>query len=288
VSAKVALDEIAPLLQAGLRSLGAAVLLALWVRWRGLPLWQRDCTGGPGLLAGLLFAAEFGCIFAGLQFTTASRMAVFLYTAPFVVAIGMPFIVRSERLAPLQWLGLAGAFAGVVLAFSEGLFDTAAAPAGKQQWIGDLLGVAAAVLWASTTLLLRATRLASAAPEKTLLYQLVVSAVALLAASAAAVEAWPRTLSVTGGASMAFQIVVVTFASYLTWFWLIRHYPATRISAFTLLTPVAGLLAGVWLLGEPLTLRLMLALATVCIGIALVNRRVVPATPPTRTSETST
>ncbi|MCE2916511.1 MAG: DMT family transporter [Rubrivivax sp.] len=288
VAAKVALDEIAPLLQAGLRSLGAAVLLALWVRWRGLPLWQRDGTGGPGLLAGLLFAAEFGCIFAGLQFTTASRMAVFLYTAPFVVAIGMPFIVRSERLAPLQWLGLAGAFAGVVLALSEGLFDTAAAPAGKQQWIGDLLGVAAAVLWASTTLLLRATRLASAAPEKTLLYQLVVSAVALLAASAVAGEAWPRTLSVTGGASMAFQIVVVTFASYLTWFWLIRHYPATRISAFTLLTPVAGLLAGVWLLGEPLTLRLMLALATVCIGIALVNRRVVPATPPTRTSETST
>ena len=42
---------------------------------------------------------------------------------------------------------------------------------------------------------------------------------------------------------LAFQIVVVTFASYLVWFWLLRHYPATRLSAFTLLTPVFGLLA---------------------------------------------
>jgi drug/metabolite transporter (DMT)-like permease len=288
VAAKVALGEIAPLLQAALRSLGAAVLLTAWALLRGLPIWQRDGTAGAGLVAGLLFAAEFACIFAGLQFTSASRMAVFLYLAPFVVAIGMPFIVRSERLSPLQWLGLAGAFGGVVLAFSEGLIDANAANAAHgRQWIGDLLGVAAAVLWGSTTLLLRATRLGNALPEKTLLYQLVVSSAALLAASAAAGETLPHSLSLAGWALMAFQIVVVTFASYLTWFWLIRHYPATRISAFTLLTPVAGLLAGVALLGEPLTLRLVLALVAVCIGIALVNRRVPLAVPSPAPSPTT-
>jgi drug/metabolite transporter (DMT)-like permease len=277
VAAKSALVEIAPLLQAGLRSLGAALLLAAWVLARGLPIWRRDGTAGAGVLAGLLFAAEFACIFAGLQFTTASRMAVFLYLAPFVVALGMPLIARGERLGPLQWLGLAGAFSGVVLAFSEGLFAPAAG-LGPRAWIGDALGVAAAVLWGATTLLLRATKLGEALPEKTLLYQLVVSAAALLAASAWAGEAWPRSVSGQGLALMAFQIVVVTFASYLVWFWLIRHYPATRISAFTLLTPVAGLRAGVWLLGEPLTLRLVLALGLVCTGIALVNRS--PARPP--------
>jgi drug/metabolite transporter (DMT)-like permease len=276
VAAKTALNEIAPLLQAGLRSLGAALLLAGWVLARGLPIWQRDGTTGAGVLAGLLFAAEFACIFAGLQFTTASRMAVFVYLAPFVVALGMPFIARGERLSPGQWAGLAGAFGGVVLAFSEGLFEPVAG-LGPRAWIGDLLGVAAAVLWGATTLVLRATRLGDALPEKTLLYQLVVSALALLAASAWAGEAWPRSLSAGGAALMGFQIVVVTFASYLTWFWLIRHYPATRISAFTLLTPVAGLLAGVLLLGEPLTLRLVTALLLVAIGIALVNRAPRPA-----------
>jgi drug/metabolite transporter (DMT)-like permease len=75
---------------------------------------------------------------------------------------------------------------------------------------------------------------------------------------------------------MLFQIAVVTFASYLAWFWLVRHYVATKVAAFTLLTPVFGLLAGVGLLGEPLTLRLVVALLAVCAGIWLVNHATAP------------
>ncbi len=269
VAAKVSLTQVPPLLQAGVRSLGAAVLLLLWARWRGLPMFGRDGTGPAGWLAGALFAAEFGCIFVGLQYTTASRMAVFLYLSPFVVAAGMPFIARNERLAPLQIVGLVLAFAGVVRAFAEGF---AAPSAGPRQWLGDALGIAGAVLWGVTTLVMRASKLATTLPEKTLLYQLVFSGVALTLASVLAGEAWPRALSLTVSLTMAFQIAVVTFASYLAWFWLVRHYVATKVAAFTLLTPVFGLLAGVVLLGDALTTRLLVALAAVCIGIALVNQ----------------
>jgi drug/metabolite transporter (DMT)-like permease len=272
VATKIALTDIPPLTQAALRSAGAALLLAAWARWRGIVLVQRDGTLAGGLLAGALFAAEFACIFVGLQYTAASRMVVFIYLAPFVVALGMPFIVRSERLAPLQWLGLALAFGGVAWAFAEG-FAPDSAPASAQQWIGDALGLAAALLWGGTTLAIRATRLAAAAPEKTLAYQLVVSALLLGVAALALGEAWPRRVGALAAGALAFQIVVVTFASYLAWFWLVRHYPATRISAFTLLTPVSGLAAGVALLGEPLTARLGMALAAVVLGLMLVNRR---------------
>lgn len=274
VAAKVSLTELPPLLQSGLRSLGAAVLLLAWMRWRGIAVWGRDGTAGPGVLAGVFFAAEFACLFIGLQFTSASRMAVFLYLAPFVVALGMPLISRQERLAPAQWAGLVLAFAGVVWAFAEGFVAPAVGP---RQWLGDALGIAAAVLWGATTLLLRATTLATAAPEKTLLYQLVVSAAALLAAAAWQGEVVPQRLSAGVAGLLAFQIAVVTFASYLAWFWLVRHYVATKVAAFTLLTPVFGLLAGVGLLGEPLTLRLVVALLAVCAGIWLVNRVTAPA-----------
>lgn len=269
VAAKVSLAEVPPLLQSGLRSLGAALLLLAWARWRGLAVFGRDGTGLPGLAAGALFALEFACIFIGLQYTSASRMAVFLYLSPFVVAIGMPLISRQERLAPAQWAGLVLAFGGVVWAFSEGFVAPAVGP---QQWIGDALGIAGAVLWGATTLVLRATTLSTALPEKTLLYQLAFSGVALTAASLAVGEPLPSTLSATVAWSLAFQIVVVTFASYLAWFWLVRHYVATKVASFTLLTPVFGLLAGVSLLGEPLTLRLVVALVAVCAGIWLVNR----------------
>src|SRR4029453_6551041 len=97
-----------------------SLLVWIWARWRGIALFARDGTGPGGLLAGFLFAAEFACIFIGLEYTTASRMVVFLYLSPFVVALGMPFIARSERLAPVQLAGLAAAFAGVAWAFAEG------------------------------------------------------------------------------------------------------------------------------------------------------------------------
>jgi drug/metabolite transporter (DMT)-like permease len=180
----------------------------------------------------------------------------------------MPLISRNERLDRWQNLGLVLAFGGVVWAFSEGFLHAA----GDRQWIGDALGLAAAVLWGLTTLVLRATRLGQATPEKTLLYQLAISGVALAAAAALAAEPWPERVGALPLAALAFQTVVVTFASYLVWFWLIRHYPATRISAFTLLTPVFGLVAGVMLLGEPVTARLLVALVAVSCGLTLVNR----------------
>jgi uncharacterized membrane protein len=145
---------------------------------------------------------------------------------------------------------------------------------GNVHWLGDALGVLAAVLWGATTLVIRGSRLANAPPEQTLFYQLAVSGVLLVAGSLAVGEAWPlpSALGAQPLALMAFQTIVVTFASYLVWFWLVRHYPATQVASFTLLTPLAGLLAGVGLLGEPLTLRLLVACGTVAAGIVLVNR----------------
>ena len=269
VAAKIGLTAIPPMLQGGVRSLGAALLLLLWSWMRDIDVRSRDGTLGAGLLAGTLFALEFACIFGGLQFTTASRMTVFIYLAPFVVAAGMPLIARSEGLGGGQWLGLLTAFGGVVWAFEEGLSNPSAGPL---QWLGDALGIGAGLFWGMTTLVLRGSRLATTVPEKTLLYQLLVSGLALGAAGLWRGEVWPPHPGWQALASLGFQMVVVSFASYLVWFWLVRHYPATRISTFTLLTPLFGLLAGVLLLGDPLTRRLLLALAAVCLGIWLVNR----------------
>ena len=270
VAAKSAMPEIPALWQAAARSTGGAALVWLWSRGRGIALFDRDTTLPAGLLAGALFAAEFFCIFIGLQFTTASRMVVFLYTAPFVVALGMPMIARSERLSAWQMAGLVLAFAGVAWAFSEGFSEPAVGP---EQWLGDALGLLGGVLWGATTLAVRGSALNHASAEKTLLYQLAVSALLLVAAALVSGVPLPDHLSALAWASIGFQVVIVTFASYLLWFWLIRHYPATRLASFTMLTPVFGLLLGAVLLAEPVTGRLLLALAAVAAGIFLVNRK---------------
>lgn len=268
VAAKAALTEITPLWQAGLRSAVAGLLVWLWSMSRGIRLFEADGSAWGGLLAGLLFAAEFGCIFVGLQYTSASRMVVFIYLAPFVVALGMPWIARGEALSGRQWLGLVLAFGAMAFAFAEGF----SAPGTPLQWWGDALGVAAAILWGGTTLAIRATRLSAAPAEKTLLYQLGVSAVALCAAAVFAGEAPPLAWSPRLIGLFSFQAVVVTFASYLAWFWLIRHYAATKLSVFTLSTPLFGLVAGALMLGEGISPRLVAALAALAVGILLVNR----------------
>lgn len=271
VAAKAILAEVPALWQAAIRSAGAALLVFAWASARGIALFRRDGTLAAGLFAGALFGAEFLCIFLGLQFTTASRMVVFIYISPFVVALGMPLIARSERLRVWQNAGLALAFAGVAWAFAEGFSRPAAGPS---QWVGDGLGVLAGVLWGATTLAIRGSALGGASAEKTLLYQLAVSAVLLLAAAMLwSALPMPHRLSALAWASLGFQTVVVSFASYLLWFFLIRHYPATRLASFTMLTPVFGLLLGALLLAEPVTPRLLLALAAVAAGIYLVNRR---------------
>jgi drug/metabolite transporter (DMT)-like permease len=268
VATKLALAEIPPLLQASSRSLFAAILVLVWARVRGISVFDRDGTLPGGLLAGTLFAAEFACIFVGLQFTGASRMVVFIYVSPFVVALGMPLLLGVEKLSLVQLAGLFAAFAGVASAFAEGF----TAPAiGEHQWLGDGLGVAAAILWGATTLTIRASRLSVAVAEKTLLYQLAVSAV-LLGIASPFFEIWPTRITSASLLPLAFQTVIVTFASYLLWFWLIRHYPATQLSSFTLLTPIAGLLAGALFLHEPITPRLLAALGAVAAGIGIVNR----------------
>lgn len=274
VAIKLANAGISPVWQAGLRSIGATLLIWAWASARGVRLWSADGTLAPGVLAGLLFAGEFALIFGALEFTNASRGVIFLYMAPFFVAVGAVWLLPHEHMRRAQWFGMALAFAGVVALFGENLLR----PSGNA-WIGDLMMMVAAALWAATTLTVKATSLARAPAEKTLLYQLGVSAAVLPLLSLAFGEPGVFAPTPMVWASLAFQTVVVAAASYLGWFWLVSQYPATRLSSFSFLTPVMGVLAGGVLLGEPLTPAVFAALALVGSGIWVANRAGQPVAP---------
>lgn len=262
--------EVPPLWQSSLRFAGATALLVLWCRLRGIPLLARDGTLAGGLLAGLLFAFEFSCIYVGMRETNASRLTIFVYTAPFVVALLLPRLVPSERLHLWQWVGLILAFAGMSVAFAEG-FTSGGGPAGH--WLGDTLALLAGVGWGLTTLVIRGSKLATASAEKILFYQVGVTALVAPLLSLALGETWSLSYSTQAWVSIGVQTVVGAFASFLAWMWLLRHYPATQLSSFTFITPVSALILGVVMLGETLTPQLMLAGVGVAVGIVLVNRR---------------
>ena len=272
VLVKATIADVPPVLQAFLRFAGATVILWLWCRSRGIALFERDGTLVAGLIAGSLFAAEFAALFVGLNYTSASRLTVFVYTSPLWVATLLPLFVKSERLRPLQWLGVACAFVAVVFALREGFIGGSATDE-SLLWLGDGLALLAGMLWGLTTVVIRSTSLATVSAEKLLFYQVAVSAVTLPFLSLALGEPWTFQYGAFAWGSLAVQTVVGAFASYLAWMWLLGRYPATRVSVFVFLTPMFALLFGAWWLKESVTASLVIALAFVALGIVLVNRR---------------
>lgn len=266
VAIKVAIRGIPPLLQSGIRSVGATIFIWIWMTVRRESFLEKDGTLYWGIAAGLLFASEFILIYWGLEYTNASRAVIFLYMSPFVVALGAQIFIPGEHLRLIQVFGLCCAFAGILVAFSESLtFPT------PRMFIGDSMLAGAAILWGATTVLIKASPLSRINASKTLLYQLAVSAVVLPMASLIKGESGIALTPLIVGC-IAYQTVWVAFITYLAWFWLIRHYPPSRLASFTFLTPLFGVLAGGLLLDEPITGGLLLALVLVGAGIYLVNR----------------
>jgi len=267
VAIKLAIHDIPPLTQSSVRSIIAAVLVGAWTQLRGMPLFKRDGTLGAGVLAGVLFAVEFLLIYRGLMFTTATRTSFFIYLAPFFVVIGSRWLVPSDRFALSQWLGLLLSFVGIIVAF--GLPTPATDP---RQVLGDVMMVGGAAAWAATTLVIKVSALNRVSAEKTLLYQLVVSA-PLLAAGAIVfgehIDAMPSAVAI---GAFAYQTVWVASVTFAAWFALIVRYSAARLSVFTFLAPLFGVAAGHFVLNEPLTPAFAAAVALVAAGLLLVNR----------------
>ena len=266
IAVKLVLPEVPPMLQALARSIGALPVLLMIGWFRGVKFFERDGTLWPGVIAGFIFGVEFVLIYRGLQLTSASRAAVFLYTAPFFVALGS-YVVLGERLRASQWGGLGLSFAGVALAIGVPQANVDA-----KVLIGDLLIVAGGALWATTTLIVKATSLIRAPAEKGLGYQVAISIPILALAawiSGETITHVPGPLSLALLAYQAFWVVGLTF---LLWFALVKTYSASKLSAFTFITPLFGVVAAYFILHDTLTVAFGVAALLVIAGLYLVNR----------------
>lgn len=270
VAVKLALPVMPSTLQIALRSGGAALLVCLFMVWRGDGFSLRDGTFWPGLAAGALFAGEFLCVSIGLNYTTASHMSVFLYSAPIFTVLALHWLIPGESLGALQWSGVLMAFVGIVVALAAGFFNGEAT---VSSMFGDALGLASALFWSATIIVIKTTRLSTAAPSKTLLYQLVIATILLLGFAFATGQASIGTMTEVTWLSLLFQTVVIAFFTFLTWFWMLRRYLASRLSVFSFLTPLFGVGFGVLLLHDPVGLPFAIGAILVLLGIILVNVR---------------
>lgn len=265
---KLAAPDISALMQIALRSaLSALMVYPLIQAGVRRQLWSREYLPA-GLLVGVLFALEFYLVAEALRYTSASHTIVLLYTAPIFVALGLHWKLPSEHLSPLQWGGILVAFSGIVVSF---LFrsQTGQATQASVLW-GDLLALTAGIFWAATTVSVRLTRLAEAPATQTLFYQLLMGGILLLPLAWITGQTtvnWTM-LSIS---SLIFHTVVISFASYLIWFWMLKKYLASRLGVFSFLTPVFGMIFGVLLLDEKVEMNFIIGTIMVMLGVVLVS-----------------
>lgn len=269
VAIKSVIEDISSLAQIALRSALAFVLVAVLVRWRGISFTDLRARFGAGVVVGLGFTFEFVFVAWGLNYTLASHMSIFLYTAPVFAALGLHFLVPGEQLSRVQWWGIALAFAGMVFSMAP----TAGSVGAEKILVGDVLGLLAGLSWAATTLVLRTTSLSEAPAEQTLMYQLATAGLLLLPAAYVLGDLSSVQFTHAVIASLTFQTLVIAFGALLLWFALLRRYRASQLGVFSFLSPVFGVLFGALLLDDPLTPNFLIGGAMLIIGIVLVTRQ---------------
>jgi len=266
---KIGGRELPPLFMAGFRSLIASICLYIWMKAKGMVVFPTTAILLHGIIVGLMFGTEFGCIYMALEYSPVSRVYILLYTAPFFTALGAHFMLKGDRLNLWKMLGLFLAFIGVVALFTNGLgsYSLSSLP-------GDVLALLAGVLWGLTTVYVKKYLAYRTVPLQTLFYQLLFSIPLLLFFSFAMESITLSGLSFATWFSLFYQCIIVAFLSYLVWFELIHRYPVSLLHAFSFFTPVFGVfISGALILGEAIQPSLFIALILVSVGMVLVNNQ---------------
>lgn len=258
--------DVSPLLSAALRSIIAVAALMIYARIKGIQLRAPHLPWHHCLILGGFFSVEFVLLYIGFDLTLASRGAVFLYLQPVFTALGAHYFIPGDRLNLGRSIGLAVAFIGAAWVLTGG------PEAGRASLAGDIMCVLGGVMWAGINVYTRAQLVGRVSFHTGLFWQLGPSIPILLAASFFLET--PR-LDVTWGfvGGMAYQALAVAFVSYLLFYMLLYRYPASKLAAFTFLTPVFGVLFSNLLMDDPLHFRLLGGLVLVSAGVWLVNRR---------------
>ena len=270
VAIKAIAGDIAPIMQVAVRSAVAAALVWLIGKWIMREVWLTGVWCRSGLVVAVLFAGEFLFVAEGLRWTSASHMAVFLYTAPLFAAMGLHLRLPEERLGAVQWVGMSLAFAGIAITFLMPRGGTADQITHANSLLGDLLGLCAGAAWGFTTVAVRTSRLSEAPATQTLFYQLAGAFLLLLPVSLLMGQS-SMIFSTGAVASLVFQTLIVSVASYLIWFWMLRRYLAARLGVLAFMSPLFGVLMGYLWLNEQTNIGFLLGASLTIVGLLVVN-----------------
>ena len=266
VAIKIGLSGAPPFSAAGIRFVLASLTILLLAAARGtrLPLHARGRKSV--VLLGLLLVVQHGLFNLGINLTTASRAAVFLYIQPAFVAVLAHLFAEGDRLDRTKLVGISLSLLGLLVAFAERLQDSA-----PHALLGDSLVLLSSLCWSIQTIYQK-DLLASIEPSSLTFYQMAVASPFFFLLSLLFEPA--LITAIDGKILLAFfyQGVIAAGLTFAAFAALLKRHPASLISSFIFMAPIFGVLLGHLILRDPLTAYLGLGLSLVALGIFIVNR----------------
>ncbi len=266
VAVKFAFRGYGVFASAGLRFFLAAVVICLWIWLSGRSFRLKPGEARHLLVFSIIFAAQMSLFLLGLDRTYASRGALLANLLPFFILVLAHFLVPGDRITWRKLIGLILGFSGVACIFLDG------EQVAGQVRSGDLFVLGGTFLWACSTIYLKRV-ISSYHSYHFVLYPMLFSLPLFFAQSWLFDQAVFKDPTASSTVALLYQALISGSFAFIAWTQLLKLHGAVAMHTFVFIMPVAGVgLAGL-ILGEPIDLRLLVALALVVAGVLVVHLR---------------
>jgi drug/metabolite transporter (DMT)-like permease len=264
VAIKLAFSGIGVFTTAAIRFAIAASVIFLWARFTGRTIALKKGQIHQVLIFSTLFTVQLSLFYLGLSKSNASRGSLLSNLLPFFILFLAHFFIPGERITRRKFFGILLGFSGVLFMFLE---ETGVAAGFRT---GDLIILLAVIIWSSSAIYLK--RIISAfIPFQVALYSTLFSVPIFF------LEAllWDGTMVTRLDApvvgSLLYQSLITASFGFVAWNTMLQKYRTVSLHSFIFIMPIAGVALGGLVLGEPITVKILLALAFIVSGILVVH-----------------
>ena len=264
VAVKITFSGMGVFTTAAIRFGIAAVAIFLWARITGQTILLKKGQIHQVLIFSLLFTVQLSLIYLGLSKSNASRGTLLANLVPFFILFLAHFFIPGERITKRKFCGILLGFVGVIFMF----IDEEAIHAGFRT--GDLIILCAVSIWSCATVYLKRI-IGTFSPFQLVMYSTMFSVPLFLVAALLWDKEMIFQLNAPVIGAILYQSLVTASFGFVAWNTMLKKYGAVSLHSFMFIMPIAGVALGGLVLGEPITLKILLALAFIVFGILVVH-----------------
>lgn len=264
VAIKITFSGMGVFTTAAIRFGVAAIAIFLWAKITGQNTALKKGQLHQVLIFSSLFTVQLSLFYLGLSKSNASRGTLLANLLPFFILFLAHFFIAGDRITKQKFFGILLGFTGVVLMF----IDEESLSNGFRT--GDLIILLAVFIWSCSTVYLKRV-IGTFSPFQLVMYSTLFSVPFFIVEALLWDDSMVFHLDAPVIGALLYQSLVTASFGFVAWNTMLKKYGAVSLHAFVFIMPIAGVTLGGLVLGEPITIKILLALVFIVSGILVVH-----------------